>query len=55
MFSSEEQLEEADQAEILIPITLDLDVVGRTPEQGTIKIRDRFLWNVNGGSRCGFC
>ena len=53
MCSSEELLErEAEKPELLVPITIDLEVPSDTPDapgmQGQgIKIKDRFLWNVN--------
>lgn len=40
---------EAGNKELLVPITIDLDVPGTEVEAG-IKIKDRFLWNVNGES-----
>ncbi|WWD18147.1 hypothetical protein CI109_102596 [Kwoniella shandongensis] len=47
-YKSEELLEkEADRPEILIPITIDLDVASPNPDHQGIKIKDRFLWNVN--------
>jgi hypothetical protein len=49
-YSSEELLErEKNRAEWLVPITLDFDVAGGY-DQGGIKIKDRFLWNLNGTS-----
>ena len=47
--SSEELLEqEAKRPERLVPISVDLDVPSSDPEQTGIKVKDRFLWNVNG-------
>ncbi|WVQ85596.1 hypothetical protein IAT38_007762 [Cryptococcus sp. DSM 104549] len=46
-YQSEEQLEkEADRPEFLVPIAIDLDVPPYGNEPG-IKLKDRFLWNVN--------
>ncbi|WVN85562.1 uncharacterized protein L203_100710 [Cryptococcus depauperatus CBS 7841] len=48
IYTSEELLElEAERPEILVPITIDLDVPATNIDQTSIKIRDRFLWNVN--------
>lgn len=42
IFSSEDQLEEqASKDTLLVPILIDIDV-------DTFKIRDAFVWNVNG-------
>ena len=47
--SSEERLEtEAHRPEVLVPITVDFDVQGETADAPGIKIKDRFLWNING-------
>lgn len=40
---------EANKREVLVPITIDFDVPSTNPELGGIKIKDRFLWNLNGG------
>ena len=46
---SEEMLErEAHKAEALVPISVDFDVPANHQDQVGIKIRDRFLWKVNG-------
>lgn len=48
-FRSTDVLEvEANKREVLIPITIDFDVPSANPELGGIKIKDRFLWNLNG-------
>ena len=41
---------EADVLEALIPITIDFDVPNPNPDLAGIKIKDRFLWNLNGQS-----
>lgn len=41
---------EANKREVLVPITIDFDVPSTNPELGGIKIKDRFLWNLNGRS-----
>lgn len=47
--STEEALErEADKPESLVPITIDFDVTSNNPDVSGIKIKDRFLWNMNG-------
>lgn len=38
---------EAERPEMLIPITIDFDVQSTHPDQQGLKIRDRFLWNLN--------
>jgi hypothetical protein len=49
MTRSEEVLEkEANKLEALIPITIDFDVPNPNPDLAGIKIKDRFLWNLNG-------
>jgi hypothetical protein len=46
---SQEVLEaEAQKQEALIPITIDFDVPNPNPDLAGIKIKDRFLWNLNG-------
>ncbi|EIW72832.1 hypothetical protein TREMEDRAFT_26575 [Tremella mesenterica DSM 1558] len=45
--SEELLLREAGRPEALIPITVDLEVSSEVQDQMGIKIRDRFLWNVN--------
>jgi len=46
---SQEVLEaEAQKLEALIPITIDFDVPNPNPDLAGIKIKDRFLWNLNG-------
>jgi chromatin structure-remodeling complex subunit SFH1 len=48
-FRSEELLErEADRPEVLIPISIDLDIPSGNVDQPGIKVKDRFLWNMNG-------
>ncbi|WWC60528.1 uncharacterized protein I303_103102 [Kwoniella dejecticola CBS 10117] len=45
---SEELLEkEADRPELLVPITIDLDIPTLDPNSQGIRIKDRFLWNIN--------
>ncbi|KAL7424227.1 Chromatin structure remodeling complex protein sfh1 [Cryptotrichosporon argae] len=45
---SEELLErEKDRPELLVPITVDIDVPSADGEQPGIKVCDRFLWNAN--------
>lgn len=39
---------EAQKLEALIPITIDFDVPNPNPDLAGIKIKDRFLWNLNG-------
>ncbi|RSH92744.1 Chromatin structure remodeling complex protein sfh1 [Saitozyma podzolica] len=47
-YVSEELLErEADRPEVLIPISIDLDIPSGNVDQPGIKVKDRFLWNVN--------
>ena len=41
---------EAGRAEMLVPITVDLDISSNDPDKQGIKIKDRFLWNMNGRS-----
>ena len=41
---------DAERPEILVPITVDFDVSAYYPDQVSIKVRDRFLWNINGES-----
>jgi hypothetical protein len=49
--SPQEVLEiEANKLEALIPITIDFDVPNPNPDLAGIKIKDRFLWNLNGKS-----
>ena len=51
IFSPQDVLEiEADVLEALIPITIDFDVPNPNPDLAGIKIKDRFLWNLNGQS-----
>jgi len=48
---SEELLgREAERPELLVPISVDFDVPSNHPDQVGIKVKDRFLWNMNGGS-----
>ncbi|WWC68418.1 uncharacterized protein I206_102345 [Kwoniella pini CBS 10737] len=45
---SEELLEkEADRPELLVPISIDLDIPNMDPNIQGIRIKDRFLWNIN--------
>ncbi|WRT65911.1 uncharacterized protein IL334_002862 [Kwoniella shivajii] len=47
-YMSEELLEkEADRPEMLVPITVDLDIPNPDPNGQGIRIKDRFLWNIN--------
>ncbi|KAK8865672.1 hypothetical protein IAR55_000817 [Kwoniella newhampshirensis] len=47
-YTSEELLEaEADRPELLVPIIIDLDVPSNNPDHQGIKVKDRFLWNIN--------
>ncbi|OCF75214.1 hypothetical protein I204_04067 [Kwoniella mangroviensis CBS 8886] len=47
-YVSEELLEkEADRPELLVPITIDLDIPSHDPNSQGIRIKDRFLWNIN--------
>ncbi|WVW80377.1 hypothetical protein I302_102358 [Kwoniella bestiolae CBS 10118] len=47
-YVSEELLEkEADRPELLVPITIDLDIPSHDPNTQGIRIKDRFLWNIN--------
>lgn len=41
---------EAQKREVLVPITIDFDVASPDPDRAGIKIKDRFLWNLNGES-----
>lgn len=45
--SEDELQKEAERPEMLIPITIDFDVQSTHPDQQGLKIRDRFLWNLN--------
>lgn len=48
---SEERLErDSHNPEVLVPITVDFDVQAESndPVQANFKIKDRFLWNMNG-------
>lgn len=45
--SEDELSKEAERPEMLIPITIDFDVQSTHPDQQGLKIRDRFLWNLN--------
>jgi chromatin structure-remodeling complex subunit SFH1 len=46
---SVERLEkEAATPDLLVPITVDFDVPSSNPDVSGIKIKDRFLWNING-------
>lgn len=48
-YRSIERLEkEAATPELLVPITVDFDVPSVNAEASGIKIKDRFLWNING-------
>lgn len=48
VYRSEDELsKEAERPEMLIPITIDFDVQSTHPDQQGLKIRDRFLWNLN--------
>ncbi|WVO19627.1 uncharacterized protein IAS62_000916 [Cryptococcus decagattii] len=48
VYKSEDELQkEAARPEMLIPITIDFDVQSTHPDQQGLKIRDRFLWNLN--------
>ncbi|ORY24684.1 hypothetical protein BCR39DRAFT_546165 [Naematelia encephala] len=47
-YRSEEDLErEKDRPEWLVPITIDFDVPSTHPDSMGIKLKDRFLWNLN--------
>ncbi|WWC88107.1 uncharacterized protein L201_003011 [Kwoniella dendrophila CBS 6074] len=47
-YVSEELLEkEADRPELLVPISIDLDIPNTDPNGQGIRIKDRFLWNIN--------
>lgn len=46
--SVEALAEEADQPEHLVPVVIDFDVQSLNPDQQGIKLKDRFLWNING-------
>ena len=49
LFRSEEMLEkEARRPELLVPISVDFDVPSNSLDQLGIKVKDRFLWNMNG-------
>ena len=41
---------EARRPELLVPISVDFDVPSNGMDQVGIKIKDRFLWNMNGTS-----
>lgn len=49
ILSSEDQMEtQASQTAVLVPIQIDIDV-------DTFKIRDAFVWNLNGASPISSC